>query len=345
VVGWVVSNLPTNLLTDQPHPLKSPSVYWTQLLLRGDDSLDFYFLSVIDCFLYKQPQQSLPALKIKSVDARVHLLSHIPDLLFLFSVQYLPGELPFKFSNSGFQFALFVVYGAHLIPHHGIPIEAWIGKDDHLIRQISQRSETAATISTYTTRYYDYNADITIKPPLDDSGGLLPGWKVASIESTTSLIPVYEAIAALTGDEDWSDPDVVREIFDMMGRVRDPWAYFYALPSQAQDALIDFITNSLQTDVVTVTTVISIGYNDNDGVFNYSNSGTGLDVIINTGEVSVEGEGVTVETAEIVELWVNAILAPDPQAYFDALSEETRRDMVGALSDNSIFALIRHALD
>jgi len=225
-----------------------------------------------------------------------------------------------------------------------IPFEIWIGKDDYLIRQTTQRTEHENAISTITTRYYDFNTNITIEPPLTTSGELLPGWEVENIQSTLSLVPIDEAIEAISGNEDWSNPTVLEKVFEMMGKVRDPWAYFYALPSEAQDALIDSIVNYSQTtDVRTTTKTVSSGYND--GVFRYSNSGTGLDVVIDIGEVNNEDSGVMFGTTALIDLWISTILAPDPQAYFDALSVETQQAMAVALSDNSIFATIMHELD
>lgn len=226
-----------------------------------------------------------------------------------------------------------------------ISLEAWIGKDDYLIRQITQSYEDdkGKEISTYSTKYYDFNTDITIEPPLTASGELMSGWEVKDIESTTSLISIDEALEAISGNQDWSDPTVLQKVIEMMAKVRDPWAYFYKLPSEAQEAVIDSIVNSSQTDVRTTTVVVSSGYND--GVFHYSNSSTGQDVVIDIGEVNNEDGGVILGTKTIIDLWVSTILAPDPQAYFDALSEETQQAMAVALSDNSIFATIMHELD
>jgi hypothetical protein len=61
-------------------------------------------------------------------------------------------------------------------------IEVWVGRDDGLIRMLkyeaevpSQYSDTPSTTSTLL-RYYDINKNVVIEPPLDSSGGLLPGW-------------------------------------------------------------------------------------------------------------------------------------------------------------------------
>ena len=110
----------------------------------------------------------------------------------------------------------------------GIPLEIWIDKDEHLVRQTMQNWEDEMGVSTHSTRYYDFNTDIAIEPPLTATGELLPGWEVKDMESTIAPIPVFEAIAAITGNEDWTDPDIIREALEMMGRVTDPLAYFNA---------------------------------------------------------------------------------------------------------------------
>ena len=225
----------------------------------------------------------------------------------------------------------------------GIPLEIWIDKDEHLLRQTMQNYEEEKTISTNSTRYYDFNADITIEPPLTTSGELLPGWEVKNIESTVAPIPVDEAIASISGNEDWTDPVVLLKALEMMVRVTDPLAYFNALPSEAQEVLNDFISGDSQTDGITTTVVVSFGYND--GVLHYSNSGSGLDVVIDTRGISGENSGGALDSSTIVNLWDSTILATDPQSYFDALPEETQEAMVSALSDNSIFRLIMDTSD
>ena len=167
-------------------------------------------------------------------------------------------------------------------------------------------------------------------------------WAVENIESATSLIPIDEAIEAVSGNQDWSDPTVLQNVIEMMAKVRDPWAYFYRLPSEVKEAVIDFVTNSSQADVRTTTVEVSFGYND--GVLHYTNSGTGLDVVIDTGEVNNEDSRVKLGTTESIDLWLNTILAPDPQAYFDALPAETQQAMAIALSDKSIFETVLYAL-
>lgn len=225
----------------------------------------------------------------------------------------------------------------------GIPIEIWIDKDEHLVRQTMQNFEDEMGVYTHSTRYYDFNTDIAIEPPLTSAGELLPGWEVKDIGETAALIPVFEAIAAITGNEDWTNPAVILEALEMMGRVTDPLAYFNALPSEAQEVLNDFLSGDVEVEVRTTTLVESFGFND--GVLHYTNSGTGLDVVIDTGYINGENSGGITDITAIVNIWVSAIQAPDPQAYFDALPEETQKAMASSLSDGSVSKLVTDALD
>jgi hypothetical protein len=69
--------------------------------------------------------------------------------------------------------------------------EFWIGKDDYLLRQAKFTYETREGevsdwneyISFSIMRYYDLNGDITIKEPLDESGELMAGWSLYTLES------------------------------------------------------------------------------------------------------------------------------------------------------------------
>jgi competence protein ComGC len=72
--------------------------------------------------------------------------------------------------------------------------EFWIGKDDYIIRQwkevilptnIADDSSSDMIRSTSDLRtYYDFNAPIEIKAPLDAQGNLLPGWSLATPDSS-----------------------------------------------------------------------------------------------------------------------------------------------------------------
>lgn len=71
----------------------------------------------------------------------------------------------------------------------GVPIEFWIGKDDFVIRQITQQlPEQAGTGLISIRKYYDFNAPIIIQAPIAASGDLLVGWQTqAGVEDTSSL--------------------------------------------------------------------------------------------------------------------------------------------------------------
>jgi hypothetical protein len=63
----------------------------------------------------------------------------------------------------------------------------WIGKDDYLVRQwqrVTRGQPMAVEVyeMTGTFRYSDFNTEIVIRPPLTESGELLPGWHLYSIE-------------------------------------------------------------------------------------------------------------------------------------------------------------------
>jgi hypothetical protein len=66
-------------------------------------------------------------------------------------------------------------------------IDFWIGKDDYIIRQskchIVQPDDYIAVLKFMSEtleviKYYDFNVPISIKPPLDVEGDLLPGWSI-----------------------------------------------------------------------------------------------------------------------------------------------------------------------
>ncbi len=77
--------------------------------------------------------------------------------------------------------------------HKEMTNEFWIGKDDYLIRQWKDIIRTLldeplpANLTDWSTvvsviKYYDFNELIVIEPPLDESGELLEGWEVISLE-------------------------------------------------------------------------------------------------------------------------------------------------------------------
>jgi len=68
-----------------------------------------------------------------------------------------------------------------------IEYEYWIGKDDGLLHQMRSVDTSAPYVKAnmplsedrrQTYRYYDFNEDILVEPPLDDQGNLLPDWRI-----------------------------------------------------------------------------------------------------------------------------------------------------------------------
>jgi hypothetical protein len=219
--------------------------------------------------------------------------------------------------------------------------EIWIGKDDYLIRQIKQVVQGEKYIETNITRYYNFNADITIELPLDDSGNLLSGWEKEVYELGFDVIPVKDAIASITGDEDWSDPDVIKEVMRLFTYSSDPVIFFNALPEEGQQAVINYLEN-MSSNMTVVTSTIITSYSFNDGVLHYTDTGIDLDVYVDTNGIS--GEGVVVDDVDdALYRWVNTIKAADPQAYFDAFSDEIKQEMVSALSMDG-FSSILHSM-
>ncbi|MFC1865359.1 anti-sigma factor family protein [Chloroflexota bacterium] len=222
----------------------------------------------------------------------------------------------------------------------GSQTEFLIYQDGYLVREKIQRYESHGTIENNSIKYYDFNTNISIKPPLTATGELLPGWEMMDIESRTPWVSVDDAIKAISGSEDWSDPDILMEAFEMIYKVEDPKAYIDALPPGAQDALYDFHISLHERNTV----IIESTYGYNEGVLHYTNSGTELDVVIDTGYINRDKSVETTDTTAIVNLWISAIQASDPQAYFDALPEETRMDMASSLYDESMLKLVIDAL-
>ena len=149
------------------------------------------------------------------------------------------------------------------VPRFGnIPCEIWIGKNDYFIRQVINRYEDDRLIQTFITKYYDFNEDIDIQPPVDSSGSLLSGWETESIESAFFLVPVYDTIADIDENADWSNPDVVLEALAMIGSVTEPYTYYQALPEEGQQAIMDFLKSVMAGSVGEIkitTTIISDG--------------------------------------------------------------------------------------
>jgi outer membrane lipoprotein-sorting protein len=222
-------------------------------------------------------------------------------------------------------------------------LEIWIGKDDYLIRQIKQVVQSEKYTETYITRYYNFNADITIELPLDDSGNLLSGWEKEVYELGFDVIPVEDAIASITGDENWSDPSVIMKVVELFIYSSDPVIFFNALPEEGQNVIVNYFEN-FSSNVTVVTSTIITSYSFSDGVLHYIDTGIGLDVYVDTNGIS--GEGVVVDDVDdALYRWVNTIQAADPQAYFDAFSDEIKQEMVSALSMDGFSSTLHSMLN
>ncbi|MFA5629430.1 MAG: hypothetical protein WC958_04190 [Dehalococcoidales bacterium] len=209
-------------------------------------------------------------------------------------------------------------------------IEIWIGKDDYFIHQTKQILQSNKYISTYVTHFYNFNEDITIDTPLDKSGNLLAGWEKEIYELGFNIIPVEDAIASITGDKNWSDPAVIRELLDLFSYSSDPIIFFNALPKEGQQAIKNYLEN-FNSNITVVTSINVISYSFDDGVLYYTNTGKGLDVCVDTRGIS--GEGIVVEDVDgALFRWLYTIEAAEPQAYFDDFAEEIKQEMVSALS-------------
>jgi hypothetical protein len=64
--------------------------------------------------------------------------------------------------------------------------ELWVGKDDYLIRQWKEVRVRPHVVYYHTSvaifNYYDFNEPIVIEPPLTESGELLEGWVLTTLE-------------------------------------------------------------------------------------------------------------------------------------------------------------------
>jgi hypothetical protein len=216
--------------------------------------------------------------------------------------------------------------------------EIWLGEDDYLTRQIKIDHETYIT----TTRYYDYNVDIDVDMPVDSDGILREGWEVEPIDSYITFVPVDEALAALTGEEDWSDASVVEDALMSMSTSTDWIVYFNALPEEGQQAVHDYIKDSYDKVFTTTTRELSntIGFDLTNNIIHYSNSATGQDVYIDAGEITGENSAGLMDNDTLVAHWVSTFNAYDPQRCFDAFPVDTREEMISMFYDNNTAAFI-----
>ncbi len=209
--------------------------------------------------------------------------------------------------------------------------EIWLGEDDYLTRQIK------VDYGTYiiTTRYYDYNVDIDVDMPVGPDGNLKEGWDVEPINSYITFVPVDEALAALTGDEDWNDISVVEDAVMAMLTSTDWIVYFNALPEEGQKAVHDYIKDVYDKVFTTTTKELSntIGFDRTHNIIHYSNSANGKDVYIDAGEIAGENSAGLLDNDTLVAHWVSTFNANDPQYCFDNFPVETREEMVSMFYD------------
>ena len=68
------------------------------------------------------------------------------------------------------------------------------------------------------------------------------------------LIPVYDAIAAIDDNADWSDPHVILETIGTIGMVTEPYTYYQALPKEGRDAIEYYLTHisEYMTAIITI---------------------------------------------------------------------------------------------
>ncbi len=224
--------------------------------------------------------------------------------------------------------------------------EIWLGEDDYLTRQITVDYGTHIT----TTRYYDYNVEINVDMPVDSDGNLKEGWEVEPIQSSgeghlqtrIDFVPVDEALAALTGDEDWSNSAVVEEILTAMFTSTDWIVYFNALPKEGQQAIHSYIKASYDKIFTTTTKELdnNISFDRTHNIIHYSNGATGQDVYIDAGEIIGENSADLMDNDALVAHWMSTFTANDPQRCFDAFPVETREEMISMFYDNNTAAFI-----
>lgn len=61
-------------------------------------------------------------------------------------------------------------------------VEYLISKDDFIIRKVqyTTSSQESGITHTETLTFFDFNQPITVEPPLDGQGNLLPGWQIVT---------------------------------------------------------------------------------------------------------------------------------------------------------------------
>jgi hypothetical protein len=103
-----------------------------------------------------------------------------------------------------------------------INVELWIGEDDYLIRQFKTDQQLPDYLGTVhrtsmTMRYTSFNEPVSIQPPLDDQGSLLPGWNLAgSITSDSSqYVFTSDMLMSIGAQTGYNDPAHQRINFEI----------------------------------------------------------------------------------------------------------------------------------
>jgi hypothetical protein len=139
--------------------------------------------------------------------------------------------------------------------------------------------------STSVERYYNFNEDISIELPFDDSGNLPDGWNYdlfVKDESSTPGVPLDEALKGITGDEDWRDPLVVESVYEMYATCADSMGFFNSLPEEGQLALHDYINSFSFIGVVSWWTAhYDVEDKNGSGVFYFEGKGIKAEVDLN----------------------------------------------------------------
>ncbi len=105
--------------------------------------------------------------------------------------------------------------------------EIWIGKEDYLIRQVKteQRGpvDKEGILSVnMTMRYSGFNQSVTIEPPLDAEGNLLPGWELAGVIKPGSGRPVFSKNMTVSiGAQEGYDDSIHQEVQYTMNLTND----------------------------------------------------------------------------------------------------------------------------
>jgi hypothetical protein len=122
--------------------------------------------------------------------------------------------------------------------------ELWVGRDDHRFRQITwQTPEQVNTEYISITKYYDFNASITIQAPLDESGNLLAGWQTTG--KPPLVLTVSPSVTITLTPKTFDDPTTgTKTVYLIFGLTRE-WILANDKCSSPYFALVTFPTDWL----------------------------------------------------------------------------------------------------